>query len=366
MNLPQNAIKSVTLEGIVQDGTTDESIPVTLHRMTAPLNLVHSHYHPRPSPSFASLLLESVPERLPSLLPPPGEAQLHARLGKFVGDGHSSVVFELDDVRLDNPSPDQQHVPRLVVKIARSNRLAALARDAWFYDEMESLQGSSIARCYGWFEVELASGQGVPAWSDHPAEDPDEHDPALDCDRVVHPDQLKRTARRDLLSVLVLERLGERLQPGPHPDDVKSDIIGLYEDISRLGVSASRDIRRQNILEAPRDEPCLPSLPSPFTKCTHSWRVVDFEFGFKANYTPLQFKMSYCDLADEMFDDIQQEAFADNGRFPYLVDEGSDSEYETTQYSSFARQSSSESSPTATPYTSGVECTEPVAFVAYV
>ncbi|KAI0060767.1 hypothetical protein BV25DRAFT_1827656 [Artomyces pyxidatus] len=329
MAFHQNSVKSFTLNGVVQDNATNEFVPVALHRMTAPLDLVHSHYHPRPNPSFASLLLESVPERPPSLLPPPGEAYLRARLGEFIGDGHSSVVFGLEDIQLDGSSPDQQSVPRLVVKIARSNRLAALAREAWFYDEMECLQGSTIARCYGWFEVELAPNQSVPAWREHPAEDPDEYDAALDCDQVVHPDQLKRTARRDLLSVLVLERLGERLQPGPHPDAVKNDIISLYEDISHLGISASKDIRRQNILEAPHDEPRLPSLPSPFTKCTHSWRVVDFELGFKANYTPLQFKMSYDDFADQMFEDIEQEAFADNGPFPD-VDGFSDSEYETT------------------------------------
>ncbi|KAI0060226.1 hypothetical protein BV25DRAFT_1790777, partial [Artomyces pyxidatus] len=221
-------------------------------------------------------------ERPPSLLPPLGEAHLHARLGKFIGDGHSSVVFELDDVQLDGSSPDHQSVPRLVVKIARSNRLAALAREAWFYDEMECLHGSSIARCYGWFEVDLSSGQIVPAWSEHPAEDPDEDD----IDENVHPDLLRRAARRDILSVLVLEKLGERLQPGSHPDDVKSDVLSLYEDVSYLGISIAQDVRRQNILEAPHAEPCLPSLPSPFTSRTHSWRVVDFELSVKINYTP--------------------------------------------------------------------------------
>ncbi|KAI0060761.1 hypothetical protein BV25DRAFT_1775382, partial [Artomyces pyxidatus] len=159
-----------------------------------------------------------------------------------------------------------------------------LARDAWFYDEMECLQGCAIARCYGWFEADLSSGQSVLAWSEHPAEDPDEHDFALDIEQNVHPDLLKRTARRDVLSVLVLERLGERLQRGSRPDDV-NDVMSLYEDVSHLGISIAQDVRRQNILEAPRDEPCLPSLPSPFTSRTHSWRVVDFELSVKINYT---------------------------------------------------------------------------------
>ncbi|KAI0060204.1 hypothetical protein BV25DRAFT_1828006 [Artomyces pyxidatus] len=311
MTFHQNSIKSVTLDALVRDNATNEFVSVTLRRLTVPLDLVHARYDPRPSPKFAPLLLESVPERPRSLLPPLGEAHLHARLGKFIGDGHSSVVFELDDVQLDSSCPDPRSVPSLVVKIARSNRLAALARDAWFYDEMECLQGSSIARCYGWFEVELSSGQSVPAWNEHPAEDPDEHDFALDIDKKVHPDQLKRTARRDVLSVLVLEKLGERLQPGPHPDDVKSDVMSLYEDASHLGISIAQDVRRQNILEAPHDEPCLPSLPSPFNSRTHSWRVVDFELSVKINYTPLQFKMNYISHVKHMFQDAEEEARPD-------------------------------------------------------
>ncbi|KAI0054333.1 hypothetical protein BV25DRAFT_1833686 [Artomyces pyxidatus] len=314
MTFHQNSIKSVTLDALVQDSATNDFVPVALHRLTVPLDLVPARYHPRPDPQFDRLILESIPERPPSLLPPLGEAHLHARLGKFIGDGHSSVVFELDDVQLDSSSPDPQSVPRLVVKIARSNRLAALAREAWFYDEMECLQGSSIARCYGWFEVDLSSGQSVPAWSEHPVEDPDERDFALESDKNVHPDQLKRAARRDVLSILVLERLGERLQPGSHPDDVQSDVMSLYEDVSHLGISIAQDVRRQNILEAPRDEPCLPSLPSPFTGRTHSWRVIDFELSVKINYTPLQFQMSYDSHVVHMFQDAEEEA-----RLDYLL-----------------------------------------------
>ncbi|KAI0060764.1 hypothetical protein BV25DRAFT_1900967 [Artomyces pyxidatus] len=242
-----NAICSVTLEG----GATSEFLPVTLHRMTAPLNLVSAQYDPLVRPSLAPFLPESVPERPPSCLPPPGTAQLHCHAGKSIGDGHSSIILALNDVELDGAPPDERFVPRLVVKIARSNRLAALARNAWFYDEMECLQGSSIARCYGWFETELFPNQIVPAWSDHPAEETGDYDNALDHDATVHPDQLKRTACRDVISILVLERLGDRLPPGPHSKEDRKDILSLYEDASHLGVGIAHDVRRHNILELP-------------------------------------------------------------------------------------------------------------------
>ncbi|KAI0060739.1 hypothetical protein BV25DRAFT_1917561 [Artomyces pyxidatus] len=305
MALAQNAIRSITLEGVVQDSATGGSVPVTLHRKNAPLDLVAPHHILRRP--MAPVLLESTPERPPSRLPPPGTSHLRCHAGEFIGDGQSSIVFAADKVELDGAPPDARSVPRLVVKIARSNRLAALARDAWFYDEMECLQGSSIARCYGWFEAELTSDQVVPAWSDHPAENPDDHDHVLDIDETIHPDQLQRTARRDVLSILVLERLGDKLQPGRHPKSLRKDVMDLYKDASHLGIAIDEDVRRHNILGAPHQEPCLPSLTSPFTNRTHAWRVVDFEFGVKINYSIGQFKVSYEGHVNRMFRDTQEE-----------------------------------------------------------
>ncbi|KAI0060221.1 hypothetical protein BV25DRAFT_1901142 [Artomyces pyxidatus] len=316
MALPQNAIKTVTLEGVVENTATRQFDPAVLHRMSAPLDLVPSCYDPRPnqSPSWVKTLLESVPERPPSRLPPPGTSQLHGHLATFLGDGRSGIVFALDNVQLDGATPDPRSVPRLVVKIARPNRLAALAREAWFYDEMECLQGSTIARCYGWFEMQLSLDQTVPAWKAHPAEDTTEEDYALENDKIygtVHPDQLARTARRDVISVLLLEQLGPRMPLGPLPDSAKNDITSLYEDISHLGIAVAEDVRWQNILQAPQYEPCLPSLPSPFTNRVHSWRKIDFELAVKTNLTPWQLSTSYESHLDSMFEDAEEEGAED-------------------------------------------------------
>ncbi|KAI0060202.1 hypothetical protein BV25DRAFT_1827999 [Artomyces pyxidatus] len=310
MALPQNAIKTVTLEGVVEKNATHELVPAVLHRMSAPLDFVPSCYDPRPnqSPSWVKTLLESVPERPPSRLPQPGTSQLHGHLARFLGDGRSGIVFELDNVQLDGVPPDPLSVPRLVVKIARANRLAALAREAWFYDEMECLQGSTIPRCYGWFEMQLSPGQTVPAWKAHPAEDATEEDYALDNDKMfgtVHPDQLARTARRDVIFVLLLEQLGPRMPLGPLPESDKTDITSLYEDISHLGIAVVQDIRFQNILQAPQYEPCLPSLPSPFTNRVHSWRKIDFELAVKTNLTLWQLSTDYKPELKDMFEDAE-------------------------------------------------------------
>ncbi|KAI0060219.1 hypothetical protein BV25DRAFT_1828034 [Artomyces pyxidatus] len=191
---------------------------------------------------------------------------------------------------------------------------------------MECLQGSTIPRCYGWFEMQLSPGQTVPAWNAHPAEDPTEEDCALDDDKmfgIVHPDQLARTARRDVISVLLLEQLGPRMPLGPLPESAKyvlpvrklglpdvlvtfrTDITSLYEDISHLGIAVVQDIRPQNILQAPQYQPCLPSLPSPFTNRVHSWRKIDFELAVKSNLTPWQLSTDYKPELKDMFEDAE-------------------------------------------------------------
>ncbi len=58
----------------------------------------------------------------------------------------------------------------------------------------------------------------------------------------------------------------------------------MYNDIGRLFL-CHHDIRYSNFLSAlPEDQGGLPSLPSPFTGRTYSWRVVDFDLMKK---TPL-------------------------------------------------------------------------------
>ena len=56
------------------------------------------------------------------------------------------------------------HLPSLVLKVGRFKHRAEITREAWFYDEMESLQGVVVPRCYGWFEAELTEGQTFGSW----------------------------------------------------------------------------------------------------------------------------------------------------------------------------------------------------------
>jgi hypothetical protein len=187
-----------------------------------------------------------VPVRPPSKLPPPGELCLHVSIEpEQLGYGRSGTVYP---IHIENPS--QLSLPPLVIKVARRHRSENLSRDAWFYEEMEHLQGVAIARCYGFFTADIDINNEVLGWVESNGEyDPevrgdfeDEYEETSDMasgsDEGLdsHPNK-DNNARKDdpvalpsapiskeriLVSVLVLERLG-----GMIPMDVPIDSITL-------------------------------------------------------------------------------------------------------------------------------------------
>lgn len=87
------------------------------------------------------------------------------------------------------------------------------------YDEMECLQGVVIPRCYGWFEMELGqlfdAGYSLDVFEGHRTSDMRDDNALIDYDlritKKVHPLVQERRCQFDVLSVLVLERLGDKL-----------------------------------------------------------------------------------------------------------------------------------------------------------
>lgn len=80
-------------------------------------------------------------------------------------------------------------IPNLVIKVANSKHQDSLAKEAAIYDEMESIQGIAVPRCYGFFETELAMDDG---WS------------FSDVDNR----SSTSSSQTGIISVLLLERLG--------------------------------------------------------------------------------------------------------------------------------------------------------------
>ncbi|CAL1706326.1 unnamed protein product [Somion occarium] len=333
--VPANAFSNVVLSGVAKD------VP-----SSTPRDIILTGGKPRPNkPFMLDGYTSRPPKRLPSRLPPPGNMKLHLAIGNKIGRGRVARVFEAT-VDLDKSSPElaSMALPPLVVKISRREDAKKLAREAYYYEEMECLQGSVIPRFYGLFEATIPPEVEFVPWvydkfnpttrryddsgseseeeredtSDDDSDDDDggsfeddnndddksNADPDGDDDSEDYhsdsddDDERNRdndppvVPRPTLVSILVLERVGGRMPIGQRlPPALLEELDEMYSDLAKLGVDHV-DIRYFNILRAPEPLPDLPSLPSPFTQRTYNWRLVDFDNSFKTN-RPLNMWFGY-------------------------------------------------------------------------
>jgi len=272
-----NVISALTIHGLITDpdGT---SIPIILHRTVAPLDLV-------PFLKVGSLAapekaLRPFIPRPPSTLPEPGDLHVQLTFGEKIGSGRSSFVHE---VNVLPTATLPAHLPPLVLKVARSKRRAEIAREAWFYDELECLQGVVLPRCYGWFEVELAEGQSFDRWTRATRRSSATENSNPEWQFKGSKELTEMSHSRNHVSVLLLEKMGGKLPIGvPLGDDLVKGVYDMYGEIAELGVD-HRDIRYSNILAAPQGPTTLPSLPSPFTGRIYTHRMIDIESCEKTN-----------------------------------------------------------------------------------
>ncbi|TFY70823.1 hypothetical protein EVG20_g2169 [Dentipellis fragilis] len=308
--LPQNAVSSLTF----QIGTKAGPVFVQLPRQPVPLDLVNEPKHStRDEQSIASSTYPNGPPiRAPSQLPAPGNLNLSCRLGKRIAIGEASVLYtlELDDAM----QASMVHIPPLMVKIARPNRTASLAREAWFYEEMECLQGVAVARCYGWFEAEIPRNSLPHTWKTKhvPRVDEELDVGGLENERsngAPHEMLEDRCWRPNHLSILLMERLGERIPPLDQPMsmDMKADIESIFEDVAHLGIDVRSGLRYENILLAPTTPPGLPSLPSPYTNRTHAFRLVNFDQAFKSGFNVWRIKGNLLQPLARMFEEFEED-----------------------------------------------------------
>lgn len=108
-------------------------------------------------------------------------------------------------------------------------------REAWFYEEMECLQGVAIPRYYGCFKLSLEKGCRVHPWNDTQCYSSDT-DPDYCADRVQYPEEAlvesgvsphplleELILETNSVYVTILERLSPELRPGvDHPLHVQS------------------------------------------------------------------------------------------------------------------------------------------------
>lgn len=187
-----NAISTLVVHDLVKNAHGC-AVSLRLQRQTPPAveNVYMNHFR---------VLAHGPPARLPSHLPPPGNLQLTLSSLECIGKGRCGYVFatsllnicdKTDQSSFNLDQPAIPYIPELVLKVAKGTQVDRIAKEASMYEEMESLQGVGILRCYGWFEVDMDPSYVTPI--NILNKPPDMH---------TYPNRL---------SILLLERAGGRL-----------------------------------------------------------------------------------------------------------------------------------------------------------
>ncbi|KAK7692296.1 hypothetical protein QCA50_003921 [Cerrena zonata] len=232
------------------------------------------------------------PKRLQSKLPSPGTMKLALCLGKKIGSGAAGQVYEAT-IQYDKSSPELRDMamPPLVVKISRYSKAKSVAREAYYYEEMECLQGCVIPRYYGLYTATIPAACDFEPWSEvcrnqgscrahESLVTPSEDTPVLN-----QSNQTLKTSCScsSLLNILILERVGGHLSlTRDRSDDPRLELEEIYEHLATLGVDHN-DVRYRNILQAPVGPDSLPPALSPWTQDTYAYRIVDFDIARKTN-----------------------------------------------------------------------------------
>ncbi|KAF8476530.1 hypothetical protein JB92DRAFT_1870955 [Gautieria morchelliformis] len=178
------------------------------------------------------------PVRPPSKHPPPGNLCLRVSLDSDRLDyGRVGSVYPL---RMDGA--DQYALPPLVIKVAGRRRSDDLAREAWFYEELEHIQGVAIARCYGFFTREIDPNSEVLGWAESDADYEEEED---DLDEN---SQIQDDDSDDSWS----HRWDPKPFPEPFPDDLVTRVIDWEELNEKTRLRHPPEAKRVSIPKSTR------------------------------------------------------------------------------------------------------------------
>ncbi|KAJ3900185.1 hypothetical protein F5879DRAFT_973756 [Lentinula edodes] len=273
--LPINAVSAVIIiSGEI--GTPNEtwkgpSIPVVLQRQSVPSleTGVLDDYATKIENRTFSDFCEPYPDP-PFEIPTPANLSLQIRLGNVLSEGKTSTVFDCECFIPVGNETLGYNIPPMVVKLAKQYRSENLTKEAIMYEGMKCLQGSSIPRCYGFFQV-----RSLEFFDFGP------------------------------MSLLLLEKLGGLLPlDKPIPDCTKSDIEGLCSDLAHLRI-VHDDLQYQNILSTlSHEQGGLPSLPSPISGRTYGWRLAGFDGAYRTSTTLWNVQSFYNYHLPEVLEDI--------------------------------------------------------------
>lgn len=126
------------------------------------------------------------PPRPPSQSPPSESLCIELSLDGALAHGRCGIVYRVNVHRVlsaDGKELSDISLPPLVAKIAGMRYTSDITREAWFYDELEALQGSVVPRCFGLFEAVLPDDTMLVPWEAHGIDsDEQEYYPDADSD----------------------------------------------------------------------------------------------------------------------------------------------------------------------------------------
>ncbi|KAH8103184.1 hypothetical protein DFH11DRAFT_318001 [Phellopilus nigrolimitatus] len=301
------SISGLTLKGAVKETRSSvDSAPLFFTNLTVPTDLVEPYCYEKPY----QIRPDGPPPRLSGTRrAPSAPVEIEISADRLLGLGVDGLVFSVV-IHSHSEDASETPLPPLVIKLAAPNRNRWLAREAWFYDELATLQGSVVPQCYGWFAAVIPDGKCVVPWwknglgpedgksdddvydRDNPLADPD-HKGAFrfyGAFNTAHKELLNRLRDAHCITLLLLERVGEHFIPKnayatpQMAKQIKEDITDAYDALVRLGIDHN-DIRSPNILCAPLSPPALPILESPYLQRKLRCRIVDFARSRKINMT---------------------------------------------------------------------------------
>ncbi|TCD67824.1 hypothetical protein EIP91_011886 [Steccherinum ochraceum] len=269
--MPSNAFSTIVLAGIASN-EQHPSLSLLLRR--------HQPVANTPFPSHMPPIVDIVPR--PSHLAPPGNLRLSLSLGKVLGSGAVSRVYEATVVPSGSSSRlSDKKLPPLCVKVSRRGMASALLPEAQNYAEMATLQGHVIPRCYGLYSATIRDGVRFRLWE---GQDED-GELRSDSGPLYNLPENEGVLAPNAVTILVMERLGEAVPRGELNTLAElPEIQAMYTDISTMGVVHGHVVR-SNIVRA-LDEPALPVLTSPNWTKPYRYRLIDFHQSFKVNIEP--------------------------------------------------------------------------------
>ncbi|KAF9008014.1 hypothetical protein BDQ17DRAFT_1350415 [Cyathus striatus] len=185
--------------------------------------------------------------------------ELEVSIKDKLGHGRCGTVFETTQEYLwENTRPESEaiqypgleYLPPVVLKVADEKTYLDLGREAMNYGILNSLHGVAIPRFYGWFNLLLEKGLTFPG---------------VKC----------TDNNRRMLSVMVLERMGDRLTTKESEEDLE-DLRDVVRDVAWKRVE-HYDIEYRNVFQAPKSPPGYLGEFCRRHQRIHRYRVIDFE-----------------------------------------------------------------------------------------